>query len=143
MIKKDSLVKFDFTLTVNGEVIDSSKGGKPIVYLHGAGQILPGLEKELEGMEKGEKKRIVLPPEKAFGEVREEAIQRIPLSTFPHPEDIPEKGTLQLEDEEGKIYTVKVLEKTKEFVTLDFNHPLAGKTLTFEVEILDIENLPG
>ena len=106
MIKEGSKVKFDYTLTVDGKVADTSAGRGPLEYTHGAGHIIPGLEEELLGMKVGDKKTVKVAPEKGYGKVLEEAIRRVPKEAI------------------GGV--------------LDFNHPLAGKELTFDVEIKEI-----
>ncbi|MCQ2410137.1 MAG: FKBP-type peptidyl-prolyl cis-trans isomerase [Elusimicrobiaceae bacterium] len=117
MIKEGSKVKFDYTLTVEGQVADTSSGRGPLEYTHGAGHIIPGLEKELLGMKVGDKKTVKVSPEEGYGIVHEEAIRRVPKEAI------------------GGADHLKVGDKE---VVLDFNHPLAGKELTFDVEIKEI-----
>jgi len=135
MIKRGSKVKFFYELRVDGKKIDSGRAE----YVQGEGDIFPALEEEMEKMNEGERKIITLPPEKAFGEWSEEAVKRIPLSLFYKPEEIPSEGPMEIQDEKGRVYSVQVKEKGNDYVILDFNHPLAGKTLTFEVEIIKVE----
>ncbi len=138
MIKRGSQVEISYSLTVDGKSVDKGK----IKYTQGEGEIFPKLEEEISLMKEGEKKTIVLTPDKAFGEWKEEAVKEVPLSSFSHPENIPERGVIEIEDPSGAVYSVTVKEKKENSVILDFNHPLAGKTLTFEIELLGV-TLPG
>ncbi len=130
MIKEGSKVKFDYTLTVDGKVADTSAGRGPLEYTHGAGHIIPGLEEELTGMKVGDKKTVKVAPEKGYGKVLEEAIRRVPKEAIGGAEH------LKVGDMVGASAVVK--EITDKEVVLDFNHPLAGKELTFDVEIKEI-----
>ena len=137
MIKEGSKVKFDYTLTVDGKVTDTSSGRGPLEYTHGAGHIIPGLEKELAGMKVGDKKTVQVSPEEGYGTVQEEAIRRVPK------EAIGDVGNLKVGDmvgasNAGHTFRAVVKEITDKEVVLDFNHPLAGKTLHFDVEIKEI-----
>lgn len=136
-IQKGSQVSFDYTLTVDGEVVDSSEGRGPLQYTHGGRQIIPGLSKQLEGMHVGEEKKVEVLPEEAYGRVNPEAIQEVPRSTLP-AEIKPEVGMmLQVSNPQGTA-PVRVAELKEDSIVLDFNHPLAGKTLTFQVKIVSI-----
>ena len=137
MINKGAKVKFDYTLTVNGKVEDTSAGRGPLEYTHGAGQIIKGLEEELENMNIGEKKTVTIPAEKAYGPVLQEAIKRVPKTA------INNAGQLKIGDMVGATngphtFRAIIKEISENEITLDFNHPLAGKELTFEVEIKEI-----
>lgn len=132
-------VAFEYTLTVDGKVIDSSKGKAPLTYTHGQGNMLPGLAKQLEGLRVGEEKTIVLPPEEAYGAVDPTAVREVPKASLP-PTITPEVGmNLKTSDPEGREYVVRVAEVKKDSVMVDFNHPLAGKTLNFQVKVLSIQ----
>ena len=137
MIKEGSKVKFDYTLTVDGKVTDTSAGRGPLEYTHGSGQIIPGLEKELEGMKVGDKKSVTVSPEEGYGKVQEESIRRIPTSAVGGADNL-KIGDMVGASNAGHTFRAIVKEITDTEVVLDFNHPLAGKTLHFDVEIKEI-----
>lgn len=137
MIKEGSKVKFDYTLTVDGKVTDTSAGRGPLEYVHGAGHIIPGLEKELLGMKVGDKKTVKVAPEEGYGLVLEEAIRRVPKEAIGGAENL-KVGDMVGASNEGHTFRAVVKEITDKEVVLDFNHPLAGKELNFDVEIKEI-----
>lgn len=138
-IQEGKKVSFNYTLTVEGEVIDSSDGREPFEYTHGKGQIIPGLSKQLTGLRVGDEKVIKIPPEEGYGQINPEAIHEVPLTSLPADLD-PEVGMyLQMQGPDGQSMPVKVTELKEETIVLDLNHPLAGKTLTFQVKVLSIE----
>lgn len=122
----------------DGFEFDTSIGGEPLVFVIGAGEVIPGFEEGATGMSVGELKTVTIDPEEAYGPHRAELIVEMPLEYF--PEDIvPEVGMpLNLVDENGEEVPVLVVDVDEETVTLDANHPLAGKTLTFDIELLEI-----
>ncbi len=138
IIADDVVVTLEYTLTVNGEVLDSSKDSGPIVFLQGYQNIVPGLEKALYGMKVGDKKSVKVTPAEGYGDVDPEAVMELPKSEF--PEEIPlEVGVeLDIQDEDGEIMTATIVSVNKNSVKLDFNHPLAGQELNFDVEIADL-----
>jgi len=137
MIKEGSKVKFDYTLTVEGQVADTSSGRGPLEYTHGAGHIIPGLEKELLGMKVGDKKTVKVSPEEGYGIVHEEAIRRVPKEAIGGADNL-KVGDMVGASNAGHTFRAIVKEITDKEVVLDFNHPLAGKELTFDVEIKEI-----
>lgn len=138
-IQKGSQVSFDYTLTVDGEVIDSSQGKEPFQYTHGEGKIIPGLSRQLEGLKVGDEKRIEIPPEEAYGAVNPKAFQEVARTQLP-PDIEPKVGMqLQVGSSGGKIMIVKIAEVKGDTIVIDFNHPLAGKTLIFQVKIVSIK----
>jgi len=138
MIRNGSTVSIHFTLSADEQLVETSAGQQPLTYTHGAGQIVPGLEAELEGMEKGEHRQITLPADKAFGEYDPEAVRRFPRGVFQDAEglDVGDRVTAQAE---GRRVEATVSDVDDEAITLDFNHPLAGKTLYFDVEVVEVE----
>jgi FKBP-type peptidyl-prolyl cis-trans isomerase SlyD len=134
------IVTMDYVLTVDGEEIDSSKEEGPLAYLQGADNIIPGLERELEGMKIGESKKVTVAPEDGYGEIDPEGITEVSIDEF--PEEIPlEPGVeLELTDTDGEEMFATIIEVSEDTVTLDTNHPLAGKTLHFEVTIVDLRH---
>jgi FKBP-type peptidyl-prolyl cis-trans isomerase SlyD len=131
------VVSLDYTLRIDdeGEIVDTSEGGQPLQFVQGQGQIISGLEQELYGMQVGDEKDVTVDPEDGYGVNDPEAYQVLPLDAF--PEDIvlePGMG-LQLRDNQGHSFEAHVAEIREDGVILDFNHPLAGKTLHFNVRI--------
>jgi FKBP-type peptidyl-prolyl cis-trans isomerase SlyD len=134
VISDGKQVSFFYKLTVDGEVIEDNNDLEPLVYLQGGEQILPALEAGLEGMAAGDKKTITLAAADAYGERDATAIQEIPIDQV--PEEAREVGmALQAQGRPGPILVTEVRE---DVVVLDFNHPLAGKELTFDVTIADV-----
>lgn len=139
MVQAGSDVSFDYTLTdEKGAVIDSSKGKQPMHYIHGQGQIIPGLEKELAGMAVGGQKKVTVKPEDGYGPVDPRAFQEVPKDKV--PADALKVGTvLAAQGPQGERIPVRVHEIKEKTVVMDFNHPLAGKTLSFDIKITDIK----
>ncbi len=137
-VAKGRTVQVNYTLTVDGKVIDSSKGRQPLEVKIGAHQVIPGFEKGLMGMKVGEKKSFTVKPEDGYGEVNPKAILEVPKSKL--PKNIKLTPGMVLESQvNGHIVPVSVVKVKKETVVLDFNSPLAGKTLNFDVEVVDIK----
>ena len=124
----------------DGEVIDSSSEDDPLTFVFGFGQVIPGLEKKLEGMSEGEKKKVVVEAKEAYGEHMDALIQHIPRKSF--PKDVPLEAGLMLtaETPEGDA-NFMVLSATDDDVEVDFNHPLAGKRLHFDVTVVTVREL--
>ncbi len=137
MIKEGSKAKFDYTLTVEGKVADTSAGRGPLEYTHGAGMIIPGLEKELLGMKVGDKKTVTVKPEEGYGPVLQEAIKRVPKEAISNANEL-KVGDMVGASNGGHTFRAVVKEIGEKEITLDFNHPLAGKELVFDVEIKEI-----
>ncbi len=139
MIRNGSVVSFEYTLSdENGEVLQSNKGKEPVTYTHGQHEIIPGLEKGLAEMEINEEKSIRVKPEEAYGQVDPQGFKEVPKSDIPTTElDV---GTpLNARGPQGEELLIHVSEVKDDTVVLDFNHPLAGKTLHFDVKVVDIE----
>jgi FKBP-type peptidyl-prolyl cis-trans isomerase SlyD len=135
MIGDKSVVTIHYTLTDDaGEVLDNSRDGDPMVYLHGANNIIPGLENELTGKIIGATLKVTVAPEDGYGEHSPEAIQKVPRSAFEGVEDIQPGMQFQTEGPQG-MQIIVVVEVSDEEVTVDANHPLAGKILHFDVSI--------
>lgn len=117
------------------EVVDSNKGSDPLEFITGMGHIIPGLEKGLEGMSAGESGDILVPAAQAYGEYNDEAIQTLPIDQFAGIE-LKEGMTLYGQDERGGTMQVTVKSFNDVDVTIDFNHPLAGKDLMFSVTVM-------
>ena len=138
MIENGNQVSIEYTLTLeDGTKVDTNVGGEPLVYEQGSGQIIPGLEEELAGLKEGDTKKVTVAPERGYGPVDPEAFQEVESTKI--PEEARTVGTMLLaRDASGNGRQVRVHEVKDETVVIDFNHPLAGKTLTFDVKILDI-----
>ena len=139
-VQQDDVVSIDYTLTDSqGNVIDSSEGAEPLEYLHGHNNLIPGLESELTGMGVGESKQVTVAPEDAYGPRHENATQIIPKDAFPPEMEVEPGMALEMRDTTtGQVFEVYVTEIRPEGVVVDFNHPLAGETLHFDVKVVDI-----
>lgn len=138
-ISADKVVYFHYTLRDDEQkVLDSSDGNDPLPYLHGHQNIVPGLESELEGLSVGDKKKVTVPPEQGYGERSDDAVQTVPITDL--PDEIPREVGLQIfaEGPDGQHFPLWITAVTDETVTLDGNHPLAGQTLHFDVEITEV-----
>ena len=138
-VKSGDTVRIHYTGTLHdGTTIDSSEGRDPLEFQVGSGQIIPGLDKAIPGMEVGEKKTVNVPCDEAYGPVDPQMRQAVPREGI--PADIPlDLGTrLQMQTQQGQVTPVTVVEVTDEQVMLDANHPLAGQDLTFAIELVQI-----
>ena len=132
------VVSMHYTLTDDsGDVLDSSHGGEPFSYLHGHNNIIPGLEKALEGTEAGFKSKVTVAPTEGYGEKNPEAVFEAPREHFP-PDMKLEIGARVYADGPNGPITLTVIKLTESGAVLDANHPLAGKTLHFDVEITTV-----
>jgi len=134
IVEKDAVASVHYTGTLpeSGEVFDTSEGRDPLTFLVGHQQMIPGFEEELMGAEKGERRTFTLEPERAYGEKIAEAVQQIPAEMFG---DITPEPGMTLMSDVGPFNVVSVDGDT---VTVDFNHKLAGETLQFSVEVVDV-----
>jgi FKBP-type peptidyl-prolyl cis-trans isomerase SlyD len=138
-IREGSQVALEYTLSDEaGTVIESNKGKQPMSYIHGKSQIIPGLEKELSGMKVGEEKKILVKPEDGYGPVNPDAFQEVPKDKLP-PEALKVGTTLMAQGPQGQGIPVRVHEIKDTTVIMDFNHPMAGKTLSFDVKVSEIK----
>ena len=139
-IEKNKVVSINYTLTDNkGTKLDTSEGRGPLNFIHGAGQIIIGLEEALEGKVKGDKLNASIAPEKGYGLKNEAMIQQIPRDQFDASQPI-EPGMQFNANAEGRTLIVTVTKVEDDFITIDANHPLAGETLNFDVEIMDVRD---
>ena len=138
IIAKDTAVKFNYTLKDDeGNILDQSPEGQPLAYLHGHSNIIPGLEQQLEGKSAGESVNAVVEPVDGYGEYQDLAVQKVPRDNFQGVEDI--QPGMQFQSEAGgQVMLVTVTDVNDKEVTVDANHPLAGKRLTFDVEIQEV-----
>ena len=132
------VVTMHYTLSDdNGAVIDSSVSGEPMSYLHGHGNIIPGLESAIEGNEAGFKSRVTVAPEEGYGDRNPEAVFEAPREQFPEDMDLTSGTQVYAEGPEGPV-SFTIVGTTDSGVMLDANHPLAGRTLHFDVEITEV-----
>ena len=136
LVADDLVVSMDYTLTVDGKIVDSSEEDGPIQFLQGYGNIIPGLEAHLGGLAIGESLQVSVAAKDAYGEFDPEQIVDIPLDEFPEEICIEKGVELEMKDQDGDLLFAKVVSVGKSRVKLDFNHPLAGKPLTFDVTIV-------
>jgi len=140
-IKPDQVVSIHYTVTENGgSTVDSTSGGSPFAYLSGHNQILPKLEQAIGEMIIGGKSKVVLAPSDAYGEFDEKAIQQVNRSEFPPETEIKQGMQFVANTPEGNQLPFTITKVDGDTVTIDFNHALAGKTLTFEVELIDVRD---
>lgn len=133
-----SVVSLEYSLHLgDGKIVDSSEGGHPLTYLHGLGQIVPGLEKHLDGMDVGESKQVQVPAAEAYGERDPENVQEISKDHF-GDRAVKEGDEFVAIDDHHNELPVRIVKVTGDKVTVDFNHPLAGKTLHFSVSVKDV-----
>ena len=138
-IEKGKKVNFEYTLTVEGEVVDTSEGRAPFEYVHGSGQIIPGLSNQLEGMQAGDAKKVTVAPQDGYGEFNPEAVKEVPKTSLPPDADVKPGMYLQMKTQAGQQVPIRVSDVKEDVVVLDLNHPLAGKTLEFDVKIVSVE----
>jgi len=131
-------VTIEYTLTLDdGSTADSNVGGEPLVYTHGAGQLLPALEEALTGLTAGDAREFRLDAEEGYGEVDPRGFQEVPLDRI--PEEGRQVGEMLVGvDPDGMPFQVRVAEVRDDRVVLDFNHPLAGQALNFAVKVLTV-----
>ena len=137
-VQKDVVVSMEYTLQVDGEEIDSSKGQDPLQFLVGYGNIISGLEREMMGMKVGDSKDVVIQPEDAYGEYDEEAFMDVPRGQFPQDMPVEEGLELSVRDDEGQSRYARIDTVEGDTVTLNFNHPLAGDELHFNVKVVNL-----
>ncbi len=139
VVADGSTVKLNYTLTVDGKVVDRSEDGKPLEFKEGAHQLIPGFEKAVMGMKVGQKKSFTVKPEEGYGPVNPKAFREVPRKQLPAG-ITPKAGmTLYAQSKDGQKIPVKIKKVKKDSVLIDFNHPLAGKTLSFAVEVVEIK----
>ena len=138
--KTGDTVRIHYTGTLqSGEAFDSSDGREPLEFVVGGGQIIPGLDKALPGMAVGETKTVEVPCAEAYGEADPNARQDVPRASIPAEIPVAPGLQLQMQTQSGQVIPVTVAEVGEETVVLDANHPLAGKDLTFRIELVGID----
>jgi len=138
-IANGSIVGIDYSLHLgDGRVVDASEPGDPLTYLHGEGQIVPGLETALEGLSLGDKKQVVIVPAQGYGEHDPRGVQEVPRGAFPADFDPKVGMELTAEGANGEPVPFAIREVRLDAVVIDLNHPLAGKTLHFDVTVREV-----
>lgn len=120
----------------DGSEFDSSAGRDPLEFTIGAGQVIPGFDAAIDGMTVGDKVTVTIPAGDAYGDHHAEAVQQVPREMF--DDEPPVGGVVELASPEGQRFAATIIEVADETVTLDFNHPMAGKDLTFEIELVNL-----
>lgn len=138
-IAKDSVVSFHYNLTdADGKVIETSRDSDPTVYLHGANNILPAMENAFLGKTAGATFNLTLTPADAYGERKKDALQRVPAKYLSHEGKLKAGQIVRLHLKDGGEQPVTVVKVGKFSVDIDANHPLAGQTLNFDIEVVDV-----
>ena len=141
LIAANKAVSIDYTLTNDaGEVIDSSTGGAPMVYLHGAGNIIVGLEKALEGKSAGDELSVAVEPQDAYGEYSAELVAVLGREMFEGVDELEVGMQFHASGPDGSMQIVTIRDLDGDEVTVDGNHPLAGQRLNFEVKVVDVRD---
>ena len=137
-VMEDLVISMDYTLEVDGKVVDTTEGNDPIEFIQGTGSISPSLERELYGMGIGDTKNVIVSAKDAYGELDKETFMDVPRREI--PAEVPlEIGTqLEMHDQSGQLLHANIVHVGDETVKLDFNHPMAGKELHFSVKIAGI-----
>lgn len=139
VVENGSKVQLEYTLTDdNGKVLDSNKGGEPLTFTQGQQEIIPGLEKALDGLHAGDAKKVTVQPAEAYGEVDPQAVTEVPKERIP-TEALSVGTELVAQGQGGERRSVRIKEIKEQTVVIDLNHPLAGKTLVFDVKVLGVE----
>lgn len=142
-VDNDVVVSLAYKLTVDGEVLDQAGDADAIQYLQGHSNIISGLEKQLAGLKVGDSKKVVVSAEEGYGPIDEDAFDDVALDEFPEGIE-PEVGMeLEMRDEDGNEMYGRVTEVQKESAKMDFNHPLAGKELHFEIKVVGLREPTG
>jgi FKBP-type peptidyl-prolyl cis-trans isomerase SlyD len=139
IIQEGSIVSIEYTLTDDtGKVLDTNVGNEPLTFIQGAGQIVKGLEEALNGLKVGDEKKVRVKPEDGYGLPNEKSFQEVPREMIP-AEAQKTGAMLMTKAQDGRTLPIRVHEVKEKTVVVDFNHPLAGKTLNFDVKIKDIK----
>lgn len=140
-VAKNKVVSIDYTLTDDaGQELDTSAGAAPLVYLHGVGAVIPGLERALEGRSAGDAVTAVIPPAEAYGAHDDALVQSLPRSMFGGPGQDVRVGMAFRGRTESGDHEVKVVAVDADTVTIDANHALAGQTLHFDIKVVDVRD---
>lgn len=140
MITENKVVTIDYSVTdETNQIIDSSEGREPLKYLHGAGNIIPGLEQALAGKQAGDAFEVTVAPEQAYGQYNPAHVQKVPADAFQGVDNVEVGMSFTAQGENGN-FQVRVTAVEGDQVTVDANHPLAGKTLTFRGTVQEVRD---
>lgn len=142
-VQNGVVVSMEYTLKIDGEVIDSSEGQDPLEFLTGHGNIISGLESEMIGMKVGDSKDVVVAPADGYGEYDDEAYLDVPKNQFPKDMQVEEGLELTVRDDSGEARYARIESVEGETVRLNFNHPLAGDELHFNVKVVSLREPTG
>jgi FKBP-type peptidyl-prolyl cis-trans isomerase SlyD len=135
-IAKDRIVCMDYTIRLaSGQVVETSVGQEPLTYLHGRRQIVPGVERAIDGLESGALLEVVVPPSEAYGERDPSGVFVVPRTAFPAGEEVASGMMFSASRPDGKCITFRVIEANEQLVLVDTNHPLAGETLHISIHV--------
>jgi FKBP-type peptidyl-prolyl cis-trans isomerase SlyD len=144
LIAQDKVVLIHYTLTDDaGKVLDSSSGGEPLAYLHGQGNIIPGLEKALDGKQAGDKLNVRVEPAEGYGVRDDSLVQQVPRRSFGGAPNVQPGMQFHAQSSQGQTRVVTVTRIQGDMVTVDGNHPLAGAVLNFDVEVTEVREPTG
>jgi FKBP-type peptidyl-prolyl cis-trans isomerase 2 len=142
-IGSNTMVTMDYKVSKeDGEILESSEKTGPIDIVYGVGSIVPGLEREMIGMKIGDKKNVTVSPAEAYGERSDEAVGNVPRDSFPKEPALEVGMMFNMRKQDGQILFATIMEIMEEELKMDFNHPLAGETLKFDIEIKDVKEAP-
>lgn len=139
VVENGKKVKIEYTLKIDGIVIESSEGKEPLEYVQGEDQIISGLSAGIEGMEVDEQKNIIVSPTEGYGEVNTQAFREIEKDKIPADQELVQGQVIQLSTPDGETIPGIVWEIREDTIVVNFNHPLAGKTLDFDVKVVSVE----
>jgi FKBP-type peptidyl-prolyl cis-trans isomerase SlyD len=141
MIANGKVVNLAYTLTDSeGEVLDQADANEPFAYMHGSAQIIPGLESALVGLKQGDKKKVTVEPANGYGELNPDLKLTVKRTQFPADAELETGMQFETQTPDGHSIVFTVEEIEGDTVTIDGNHPLAGETLTFDVEVLSVRD---
>lgn len=139
-VKEGDTIKIQYTGTLeDGTVFDSSRTGEPLKFSVGGGQVIPGLNKAVEGMRLNEEKEVTIKAEDAYGKRDEALINKVPRVSLPKGFEPKEGSAIRLQGPRGKPRPARIIAVSEDSITIDLNHPLAGKDLTFKIKVVGIE----
>jgi FKBP-type peptidyl-prolyl cis-trans isomerase SlyD len=139
MVAKGRRVKMDYNLLINSEPVETTQGKEPLEFMVGGGNIIPGLENQMMGMKVGDERKIIVDPKDAYGQLDPNAFKEVPRSSMPADAQLKPGVVVEVEDPKGGTFPGVVWEVKDQSVVLNFNHPMAGQTLEFDVKVVDIQ----
>ena len=139
VIEKGRKVTMDYNLLINSEPVETTQGKEPLQFVVGGGNIIPGLENQMMGMKVGEERKIIVDPKDAYGVIDPSAFKEVPKTSMPAGVDLKPGLVVEVEDPQGATFPGVIWEIKDQSVVVNFNHPLAGQTLEFDVKVVDIQ----